>query len=127
MPFAAPSDTTHNRSTVTSLQSIRAIASTGYSVLPDRDQAFVRRLLITLAIVAVVAAAWRIVGVLLLLFAVVAAGLLFGVLGVLLAAPLTVAAYVLVKRLYVREALDTPTPISGEKGREEPVGTREPG
>ncbi len=63
----------------------------------------------------------------LLLFAVVAAGLLFGVLGVLLAAPLTVAAYVLVKRLYVREALDTPTPIPREKGREEPVGKREPG
>lgn len=51
----------------------------------------------------------------LLLFAVVAAGLLFGVLGVLLAAPLTVAIYVLVKRLYVREALDTPTPIPGEQ------------
>jgi predicted PurR-regulated permease PerM len=52
----------------------------------------------------------------LLLFAVVAAGILFGALGVLLAAPLTVALYVLVKRLYVREALGTQTPIPGEKG-----------
>jgi predicted PurR-regulated permease PerM len=60
----------------------------------------------------------------LLLFAVVAAGLLFGGLGVLLAAPLTVALYVLVKRLYVREALDTPTPIPGEKtpGEKAPGG-----
>jgi hypothetical protein len=34
--------------------------------------------------------------------------------GVVLAAPLTVVLFVLVKRLYVREALDTPTPIPGE-------------
>jgi hypothetical protein len=33
---------------------------------------------------------------------------------VLFAAPLTVVTYVLVKRLYVREALGTPTPIPGE-------------
>jgi predicted PurR-regulated permease PerM len=51
------------------------------------------------------------------MFAIFAAGALFGVAGVLLAAPLTVAAYVLVKRLYVREALDTPTPIPGESQR----------
>ena len=51
---------------------------------------------------------------LLLLFAVVAGGLLFGVVGMILAAPLTVVLYVLVKRLYVQEALDTPTPIPGE-------------
>jgi predicted PurR-regulated permease PerM len=51
------------------------------------------------------------------LFAIVAAGTLFGVPGILLAAPLTVAAYVLVKRLYVREALDTATPIPGETPR----------
>ena len=44
----------------------------------------------------------------LLLFALVAGGLLFGIAGILLAAPLTVVLYVLVKKLYVREALDTP-------------------
>jgi predicted PurR-regulated permease PerM len=49
------------------------------------------------------------------LFAILAAGSLFGTLGVLLAAPLTVAFYVVVKRLYVREALDTPTSIPGEQ------------
>jgi predicted PurR-regulated permease PerM len=47
------------------------------------------------------------------LFALLAFGLLFGVLGILLAAPLAVVSYVLVKRLYVIEALDTPTPIPG--------------
>jgi predicted PurR-regulated permease PerM len=49
-----------------------------------------------------------------LLFALLASGALFGPLGVIFAAPLTVVVYVLVKRLYVREALDTPTPIPGE-------------
>lgn len=49
------------------------------------------------------------------LFALLAFGLLFGVLGILLAAPLAVVSYVLVKRLYVIEALDTPTPIPGEE------------
>ena len=48
------------------------------------------------------------------LFCLLAFGLLFGIIGVLLAAPLAVVAYVLVKRLYVIEALDTPTPIPGE-------------
>jgi predicted PurR-regulated permease PerM len=48
------------------------------------------------------------------LFALLAFGLLFGILGILLAAPLAVVTYVLVKRLYVIEALDTPTPIPGE-------------
>jgi len=48
------------------------------------------------------------------LFALLAFGLLFGVLGILLAAPLAVVSYVLVKRLYVIEALDTPTPIPGQ-------------
>jgi predicted PurR-regulated permease PerM len=51
----------------------------------------------------------------LLLFSLVAAGLVFGIVGILFAEPLTVVAYVLVKRLYVREALDTPTSIPGEK------------
>ena len=49
-----------------------------------------------------------------LLFSLLGFGLLFGTLGVLLAAPLTVVSYVLVKRLYVIEALHTPTPIPGE-------------
>ena len=49
-----------------------------------------------------------------LLFALLAFALLFGIVGVVFAAPLTVVSYVLVKRLYVVEALDTPTPIPGE-------------
>nr|WP_294171179.1 AI-2E family transporter [uncultured Sphingomonas sp.] len=49
-----------------------------------------------------------------LLFALLACGGLFGPLGIVFAAPLTVVVYVLIKRLYVREALDTPTPIPGE-------------
>lgn len=49
-----------------------------------------------------------------LLFALLACGGLFGPLGIVFAAPLTVVIYVLVKRLYVREALDTPTPIPGQ-------------
>lgn len=53
----------------------------------------------------------------LLLFSVIGFGLLFGVMGVLLAAPLTVVAFVLVKRLYVREALHTPTAVPGEEPR----------
>lgn len=49
-----------------------------------------------------------------LLFALLAFGTLFGVIGVIFAAPMTVVTYVLVKRLYVQEALETPTPIPGE-------------
>ena len=49
-----------------------------------------------------------------LLFALLAFGTLFGTLGVLFAAPLAVVTYVLVKRLYVIEALHTPTPIPGD-------------
>ncbi|MDT9600773.1 AI-2E family transporter [Sphingosinicella rhizophila] len=49
-----------------------------------------------------------------LLFAVVAAGLLFGFLGVLLAAPLTVVIYVLVQRLYVRTLLGKEIEIAGQ-------------
>jgi len=52
----------------------------------------------------------------LLLFALVAGGLVFGLIGVLFAEPLTVMLFVLVKRLYVREALGTATPIPGEDG-----------
>ena len=51
----------------------------------------------------------------LLLFALVAGGLIFGASGVVLAAPLTVVLYVLVKRLYVQEALNTATPLPGEE------------
>lgn len=51
----------------------------------------------------------------LLLFAILAAALLFGALGVLLAAPLTVVIFVLVKRLYVSEALHTETDLPGEE------------
>ncbi|HET9810746.1 MAG TPA: AI-2E family transporter [Sphingomicrobium sp.] len=50
-----------------------------------------------------------------LLFSLLAFALLFGIIGILFAAPMTVVTYVLVKRLYVREALDTPTPIPGER------------
>lgn len=49
-----------------------------------------------------------------MLFALLAFGLLFGIVGVFFAAPLAVVSYVLVKRLYVVEMLDTPTPIPGE-------------
>jgi predicted PurR-regulated permease PerM len=49
-----------------------------------------------------------------LLFSLIGFGMLFGVIGVIFAAPLTVVAYVLVKRLYVQEALHTPTPIPGD-------------
>lgn len=50
-----------------------------------------------------------------LLFSLLAFAVLFGVIGILFAAPLTVVTYVLVKRLYIIEALDTPTPIPGEE------------
>lgn len=49
-----------------------------------------------------------------LLFSLLAFATLFGPIGILFAAPMTVVTYVLVKRLYVIEALDTPTPIPGE-------------
>ena len=50
-----------------------------------------------------------------MLFSLLAFGMLFGLIGVLFAAPMAVVAYVMVKRLYVVEALQTPTPIPGEK------------
>lgn len=46
-------------------------------------------------------------------FGVVAMGILFGPLGLLLAAPLLIVVFVLVKRLYVEEALETPTHVPG--------------
>lgn len=53
----------------------------------------------------------------LLLFSLLVFGTLQGFAGLLLAAPLTVVIYVLVKRLYVREILDTETAIPGEADR----------
>jgi predicted PurR-regulated permease PerM len=50
-----------------------------------------------------------------LLFAVLAFGALFGALGVVLAAPLTVVTFVAVKKLYVRETLGERTVVPGEK------------
>jgi predicted PurR-regulated permease PerM len=51
----------------------------------------------------------------LLLFSIVAGGFVFGPPGVIFAAPLTVVLFVMVKRLYVRDALGTATEIPGEK------------
>ncbi|HEX8216602.1 MAG TPA: AI-2E family transporter [Allosphingosinicella sp.] len=51
----------------------------------------------------------------LLLFAIVAGAFVFGPPGVIFAAPLTVVLFVMVKRLYVREALGTETAMPGEK------------
>jgi predicted PurR-regulated permease PerM len=53
----------------------------------------------------------------LLLFSLFGVGALLGPPGVLLAAPLTVVLFVLVKRLYVVEALGTETPIPGRDNR----------
>lgn len=52
----------------------------------------------------------------LLLFTLVAGVLLFGTIGIVFAAPLTVVIFVLVKRLYVREALHTKTAMPGDTG-----------
>ncbi len=49
-----------------------------------------------------------------MLFSLLAFALLFGIIGILFAAPLTVVTYVLVKRLYVVETLHTRTTIPGE-------------
>ena len=57
-----------------------------------------------------------------MLFSIVACGSLFGFIGVVLGAPLTVVLYVLVKRLYIRGALDTHTPMPGEGDREKKLG-----
>lgn len=50
----------------------------------------------------------------LLLFVVLALWLLFGALGVIFGAPLTVVGYVLVKKLYVRQTLGESTEVPGE-------------
>jgi predicted PurR-regulated permease PerM len=49
-----------------------------------------------------------------LLFSVVAFGIVFGTIGVILAAPLTMLAYVAVTKLWVRETLDEPAEVPGE-------------
>ena len=53
----------------------------------------------------------------LFLFALIGFAAMFGAVGIILAAPLTVVVYVLIKRLYVQEALGSPTemPGSGER------------
>jgi predicted PurR-regulated permease PerM len=52
----------------------------------------------------------------LLLLVIASAGVLFGMLGILFAAPLTVVAFVAVKRLYVRNTLQETTEIPGDSG-----------
>lgn len=52
------------------------------------------------------------------LFAIVAGGVLFGTLGLIVGFPLAVVTFVLVKKLYVRETLGEPTPVPGEPGSE---------
>jgi predicted PurR-regulated permease PerM len=55
------------------------------------------------------------------LFAIVAAGVLFGPLGLLFGFPLAVVAFVLVKKLYVRETLGEETPVPGEDEAAKPA------
>lgn len=49
------------------------------------------------------------------MFAILAFGLLFGPLGLLLATPLAVLTYVLITKLYIRELLEEPATVPGEK------------
>lgn len=56
------------------------------------------------------------------LFFIIAAGLIFGIVGLVFATPLLVVIYVMVKRLYVREALNTYTPVPGEADEKRPPG-----
>jgi predicted PurR-regulated permease PerM len=49
------------------------------------------------------------------LFAILATGVLFGPLGLVVGFPLAVVVFVLVKKLYVRETLGEETPVPGEK------------
>lgn len=51
-----------------------------------------------------------------LLLSVVAVGTVFGVGGLLVAAPLTVVAFVAVQKLYVRDTLGNPATVPGEDG-----------
>jgi predicted PurR-regulated permease PerM len=56
------------------------------------------------------------------LFAVVAAGVLFGIPGLLMGFPLIVVADIAVRRLYVRETLDEPVEILGETATDSAAG-----
>ena len=49
------------------------------------------------------------------LFAIVAMAVVFGPLGVLLGFPLTIVADIVIRRLYVRDALDEPVEILGDE------------
>jgi len=49
-----------------------------------------------------------------LIFSLIAFGMLFGAIGILFAAPMAVVSYVMVKKLYVQETLGTATPIPGD-------------
>jgi len=51
------------------------------------------------------------------LFALVAVGMIFGPLGIILGFPLTIVADILIRRLYVRDFLDRPVEILGEQAR----------
>ena len=53
------------------------------------------------------------------LFALIAMGLVFGPLGILFAAPLTVVTYVAMKQLYIRRVLGDATSIPGERQGQE--------
>lgn len=50
-----------------------------------------------------------------LIFSLIAFGTLFGVIGIIFAAPMTVVTYVMIKKLYIRETLGTATPLPGEE------------
>ena len=49
-----------------------------------------------------------------MLLGIAAIGSLFGILGVVFAAPIVVVIFVAVQKLYVREALNEPTTLPGE-------------
>lgn len=53
-----------------------------------------------------------------MLFSMVAGGLIFGMIGIFVAAPITVVFLVFLKRLYVREALNTPTKLPADPPKE---------
>ncbi|MGY6662412.1 MAG: AI-2E family transporter [Glycocaulis sp.] len=55
----------------------------------------------------------------LMLFSILSAGALFGIPGVILAVPMAVLVYVLVKQLYIRDTLREDTPIPGQEGKQD--------
>jgi predicted PurR-regulated permease PerM len=58
----------------------------------------------------------------LFLFALLGFAAMFGAVGIILAAPLTVVVYVLIKRLYVQEALGTPADLPVKGNRQQAAG-----